>query len=154
MPPAVGLASGHLQDYQLSASSLSGSGPYFPPWRARLHAVDTIHWEAPYWTPKNTDTTPWIQVHLLVQHRLTGLVAQGQKSTYYFTKTLEVSFSQGNLLSWEYQLDPSTGVNHVSMILFFMFLLMEQMLKGLFKYGFISIEKGILFSLGFPGMYN
>ena len=62
--PELGLGSGHIQDYQMTASSYHVDGTvYYPPWRARLGldvTTQTLSTEASYL--QLSDTSHWLQV--------------------------------------------------------------------------------------------
>uniref|UniRef100_A0A5F9CD35 EGF like repeats and discoidin domains 3 n=1 Tax=Oryctolagus cuniculus TaxID=9986 RepID=A0A5F9CD35_RABIT len=75
----LGMKSGHIQDYQITASSifktLNMDMFSWEPRKARLDKQGKVN----AWTSGHNDQSQWLQVDLLVPTKVTGIITQGAK---------------------------------------------------------------------------
>ncbi|XP_030180031.1 EGF-like repeat and discoidin I-like domain-containing protein 3 isoform X1 [Lynx canadensis] len=75
----LGMKSGHIQDYQITASSifrtLNMDMFTWEPRKARLDKQGKVN----AWTSGHNDQSQWLQVDLLVPTKVTGIITQGAK---------------------------------------------------------------------------
>nr|XP_021516730.1 EGF-like repeat and discoidin I-like domain-containing protein 3 [Meriones unguiculatus] len=75
----LGMKSGHIQDYQITASSvfrtLNMDMFAWEPRKARLDKQGKVN----AWTSGHNDQSQWLQVDLLVPTKVTGIITQGAK---------------------------------------------------------------------------
>uniref|UniRef100_A0A7N4NNV3 EGF like repeats and discoidin domains 3 n=1 Tax=Sarcophilus harrisii TaxID=9305 RepID=A0A7N4NNV3_SARHA len=75
----LGMKSGHIQDYQITASSifrtLNMDMFTWEPRKARLDKQGKVN----AWTSGHSDQSQWLQVDLLVPTKVTGIITQGAK---------------------------------------------------------------------------
>ncbi|XP_037633477.1 EGF-like repeat and discoidin I-like domain-containing protein 3 isoform X2 [Sebastes umbrosus] len=75
----LGMKSGHIQDYQVTASSifrtLNMDMFTWEPGKARLDKQGKVN----AWTAGHSDQSQWLQVDLLVPTKVTGIITQGAK---------------------------------------------------------------------------
>uniref|UniRef100_A0A3P9N9A7 EGF like repeats and discoidin domains 3 n=3 Tax=Poecilia reticulata TaxID=8081 RepID=A0A3P9N9A7_POERE len=75
----LGMKSGHVQDYQVTASSifrtLNMDMFTWEPGKARLDKQGKVN----AWTAGHSDQSQWLQVDLLVPTKVTGIITQGAK---------------------------------------------------------------------------
>ncbi|XP_021235778.1 EGF-like repeat and discoidin I-like domain-containing protein 3 isoform X2 [Numida meleagris] len=75
----LGMKSGHIQDYQITASSvfrtLNMDMFAWEPRKARLDKQGKVN----AWTSGHNDQSQWLQVDLLVRTKVTGIITQGAK---------------------------------------------------------------------------
>ncbi|XP_010176531.1 EGF-like repeat and discoidin I-like domain-containing protein 3, partial [Antrostomus carolinensis] len=75
----LGMKSGHIQDYQITASSvfrtLNMDMFTWEPRKARLDKQGKVN----AWTSGHNDQSQWLQVDLLVPTKITGIITQGAK---------------------------------------------------------------------------
>ncbi|XP_072372322.1 EGF-like repeat and discoidin I-like domain-containing protein 3 isoform X1 [Scyliorhinus torazame] len=75
----LGMKSGHIQDYQITASNifrtLNMDMFTWEPCKARLDKQGKIN----AWTSGRSDQSQWLQIDLLVPTKMTGIITQGAK---------------------------------------------------------------------------
>ncbi|ETE62036.1 EGF-like repeat and discoidin I-like domain-containing protein 3, partial [Ophiophagus hannah] len=75
----LGMKSGHIQDYQITASSifrtLNMDMFTWEPRKARLDKQGKVN----AWTSGHSDQSQWLQIDLLVPTKVTGIITQGAK---------------------------------------------------------------------------
>ncbi|XP_025023304.1 EGF-like repeat and discoidin I-like domain-containing protein 3 [Python bivittatus] len=75
----LGMKSGHIQDYQITASSifrtLNMDMFTWEPRKARLDKQGKVN----AWTSGHSDQSQWLQIDLLVPTKITGIITQGAK---------------------------------------------------------------------------
>ncbi|XP_077630424.1 lactadherin isoform X2 [Crocuta crocuta] len=90
----LGMESGAISDSQISASSVHLGFLGLQRWApelARLHRSGIVN----AWTASNYDKNPWIQVNLIRQMRVTGVVTQGasRAGSAEYLKSFKVAYS-------------------------------------------------------------
>ncbi|XP_071949658.1 uncharacterized protein [Antedon mediterranea] len=91
----LGMESGDIFDGQLSASSTFSDSEDYGPKCARLNAVPTSYC-VPCWIPHDSDINSWIQIHLMVEHNITGIQTQGRTDLSQWVKTYTISYIKVN----------------------------------------------------------
>ncbi|XP_071960960.1 lactadherin-like [Antedon mediterranea] len=92
----LGIESGNIFDGQLSASSMHGNSADHGPKCARLNSLGTSSC-MPCWVALSSDTNTWIQIHLMVEHNITGIQTQGRGGTLnQWVKTYTISYIKVN----------------------------------------------------------
>ena len=107
---ALGMQSGHISDEQITSSSFF-EGVNISEANGRLNNFG-------YWgTNENDQTNPWIQVDLLEETSVTGIITQGGAGGTEYVETLQIQFgeSEDNLA---YIVE--NGVNKVSDFVMFL----------------------------------
>uniref|UniRef100_A0A665T8M1 EGF-like repeats and discoidin I-like domains 3a n=1 Tax=Echeneis naucrates TaxID=173247 RepID=A0A665T8M1_ECHNA len=91
----LGMKSGHIQDYQVMASSifrtLNMDMFTWEPGKARLDKQGKVN----AWTAGHSDQSQWLQVDLLVPTKVTGVITQGAKDFGHvqFVGSYKVAYS-------------------------------------------------------------
>uniref|UniRef100_A0A3B1J0F2 EGF like repeats and discoidin domains 3 n=1 Tax=Astyanax mexicanus TaxID=7994 RepID=A0A3B1J0F2_ASTMX len=91
----LGMKSGHIQDYQITASSifrtLNMDMFTWEPGKARLDKQGKVN----AWTAGHSDQSQWLQVDMLVPTKITGVITQGAKDFGHvqFVGSYKVAFS-------------------------------------------------------------
>ncbi|KAF0033758.1 hypothetical protein F2P81_013824, partial [Scophthalmus maximus] len=91
----LGMKSGHVQDYQVTASSifrtLNMDMFTWEPGKARLDKQGKVN----AWTAGHSDQSQWLQVDLLVPTKVTGVITQGAKDFGHvqFVGSYKVAYS-------------------------------------------------------------
>ena len=85
---ALGMESGDIEDDQITASSFFSDYAGYQPWKGRLN--NNGFWS----TELDVPTDPWIQVDLLQQTLVTGIITQGGLSRHYedWVTTLQIQY--------------------------------------------------------------
>ncbi|XP_078660072.1 uncharacterized protein LOC144904802 [Branchiostoma floridae x Branchiostoma belcheri] len=87
----VGMESGAIADYQLSAST---NNQYAG--RARLNYVSSDN-NPGAWVPLSGDQQPWVQVDFRATKKVTGVITQGRQDADQWVKTYMVQFSDDGI---------------------------------------------------------
>ncbi|XP_073771366.1 EGF-like repeat and discoidin I-like domain-containing protein 3 isoform X8 [Danio rerio] len=91
----MGMKTGHIQDYQLSSSSvfqtLSMDMFSWDPSKARLDKQGKVN----AWTSAHNDQSQWLQIDLLIPTKVTGIITQGAKDFGHvqFVGSFKLAFS-------------------------------------------------------------
>ncbi|KAG9354359.1 hypothetical protein JZ751_001065, partial [Albula glossodonta] len=91
----MGMKSGHIQDYQISASSifrtLNMDMFTWEPGKARLDKQGKVN----AWTSGHSDQSQWLQVDMLLPTKVTGIITQGAKDFGHvqFVGSYKVAYS-------------------------------------------------------------
>ncbi|MBN3297114.1 EDIL3 protein, partial [Amia calva] len=91
----LGMKSGHIQDYQITASSifrtLNMDMFTWEPGKARLDKQGKVN----AWTAGHSDQSQWLQVDLLLPTKITGVITQGAKDFGHvqFVGSYKLAFS-------------------------------------------------------------
>lgn len=91
----LGMKSGHIQDYQVTASSIFRTVNMdmftWEPGKARLDKQGKVN----AWTAGHSDQSQWLQVDLLVPTKVTGVITQGAKDfgRVQFVGSYKVAYS-------------------------------------------------------------
>ncbi|XP_066509731.1 EGF-like repeat and discoidin I-like domain-containing protein 3 isoform X2 [Hoplias malabaricus] len=91
----LGMKSGHIQDYQITASSifrtLNMDMFTWEPGKARLDKQGKVN----AWTAGHSDQSQWLQLDMLVPTKITGVITQGAKDFGHvqFVGSYKVAFS-------------------------------------------------------------
>lgn len=110
----LGMKSGHIQDYQVTASSifrtLNMDMFTWEPGKARLDKQGKVN----AWTAGRIDQSQWLQVDLLVPTRVTGVITQGAKDFGHvqFVGSYKVAYSNDGE-RWRVYQDEKQGKDKV-----------------------------------------
>ncbi|XP_026044709.1 EGF-like repeat and discoidin I-like domain-containing protein 3 isoform X3 [Astatotilapia calliptera] len=110
----LGMKSGHIQDYQVTASSifrtLNMDMFTWEPGKARLDKQGKVN----AWTAGHSDQSQWLQVDLLVPTKVTGIITQGAKDFGHvqFVGSYKVAFSNDGE-QWNVYQDEKQGKDKV-----------------------------------------
>ncbi|XP_029533300.2 EGF-like repeat and discoidin I-like domain-containing protein 3 isoform X1 [Oncorhynchus nerka] len=91
----MGMKSGHIQDYQVTASSLFRTLNMdmftWEPGKARLDKQGKVN----AWTSGHSDQSQWLQVDMLLPTKITGIITQGAKDFGHvqFVGSYKVAYS-------------------------------------------------------------
>ncbi|XP_050976457.1 EGF-like repeat and discoidin I-like domain-containing protein 3 isoform X3 [Labeo rohita] len=91
----IGMKTGHIQDYQITSSSvfqtLNMDMFSWEPSKARLDKQGKVN----AWTSAHSDQSQWLQVDLLITTKITGIITQGAKDFGHvqFVGSYKVAFS-------------------------------------------------------------
>ncbi|XP_071950323.1 uncharacterized protein [Antedon mediterranea] len=92
----LGMESGDIFYGQLSASSMDSNVAYHAPNCGRLNSVDSASC-VPCWAADHLDINSWIQIHLMVEHNITGIQTQGRGgSVVQWVTTYTISYIKVN----------------------------------------------------------
>ncbi|XP_071949332.1 uncharacterized protein [Antedon mediterranea] len=89
------MESGDIVDGQLRASSMWSDREDHGAKCARLNAVGKSSC-VPCWIPHKSDTNSWIQIHLIVEHNITGIQTQGREDGDQWVTTYKISYIKVN----------------------------------------------------------
>ncbi|KAI3372499.1 hypothetical protein L3Q82_022978, partial [Scortum barcoo] len=110
----LGMKSGHIQDYQVTASSifrtLNMDMFTWEPGKARLDKQGKVN----AWTAGHSDQSQWLQVDLLVPTKVTGIITQGAKDFGHvqFVGSYKVAYSNDGE-RWNIYQDEKQGKDKV-----------------------------------------
>uniref|UniRef100_A0A1A8S5I8 EGF-like repeats and discoidin I-like domains 3b n=2 Tax=Nothobranchius rachovii TaxID=451742 RepID=A0A1A8S5I8_9TELE len=110
----LGMKSGHIQDYQVTASSifrtLNMDMFTWEPGKARLDKQGKVN----AWTAGHSDQSQWLQVDLLVPTKVTGVITQGAKDFGHvqFVGSYKVAYSNDGE-RWNVYQDQKQGKDKV-----------------------------------------
>uniref|UniRef100_A0A8C7WZW1 EGF-like repeats and discoidin I-like domains 3a n=1 Tax=Oryzias sinensis TaxID=183150 RepID=A0A8C7WZW1_9TELE len=110
----LGMKSGHIQDYQVTASSifrtLNMDMFTWEPGKARLDKQGKVN----AWTAGHSDQSQWLQVDLLVPTKVTGIITQGAKDFGHvqFVGSYKIAYSNDGE-RWNVYQDEKQGKDKV-----------------------------------------
>ncbi|XP_072033086.1 uncharacterized protein [Amphiura filiformis] len=101
---ALGLETGEITDAQLSATTQRGT--FFSVFNARLNLI-TGFTNAGGWSAFTNDANQWVQVNLLSQKEVTGVITQGRQDADEWVTRYRVQYSV-DAINWQYVLATNT----------------------------------------------